>query len=142
MDDAGQRPGNPFVAGAHVCALAVKRVALTNFRSYARAELEVDAVPVVLAGPNGTGKTNLLEAISLLSPGRGLRGAKLAAIQRKSPAEASNGFPPLWAVAATLARSDDAWEIGTGLLPANGTAQPRRVLHLNEAPAESADCSG
>ena len=39
----------------------------------------------MLAGANGTGKTNLLEAISLLSPGRGLRGAKLSEIQRKAP---------------------------------------------------------
>jgi DNA replication and repair protein RecF len=140
MDDAGQRPGNPFAAGANPCALALKRIVLTNFRSYARAELEVDAAPVVLAGANGTGKTNLLEAISLLSPGRGLRGAKLTVIQRKSPAETSaNGVPQLWAVAATVTRLDHAWEIGTGLLPANGAALPRRVLHLNEAPAESAD---
>ena len=140
MDDAGQRRGDPFAAGAHACALAVTRIALANFRSYASAELQVDASPVVLAGANGTGKTNLLEAISLLSPGRGLRGAKLTAIQRKQPAEAnSDGFLQLWAVSATLTRSDGAWEIGTGLLPANGAAPPRRVLHLNGAPAESAD---
>jgi len=140
MDDARQRPGNPFAAAAQRCALAVARIALTNFRSYARAELDVDAVPVVLAGANGTGKTNLLEAISLLSPGRGLRGAKLTAIQRKSPSDTSSeGFVQLWAVSATVARPDGAWEIGTGLLPANGGAPPRRVLHLNAAPAESAD---
>ena len=140
MDDAGQRRGDPFAAGAHACALAVTRIALANFRSYASAELQVDASPVVLAGANGTGKTNLLEAISLLSPGRGLRGAKLTAIQRKQPAEAnSDGFLQLWAVSATLTRSDGAWEIGTGLLPANGAAPARRVLHLNGAPAESAD---
>jgi len=140
MDDAGQRPGNPFATGAQACALAVTRIALTNFRSYASSELDVDAVPVVLAGANGTGKTNLLEAISLLSPGRGLRGAKLAAIQRKAPADASgDGSLQLWAVSATAARPDGAWEIGTGLLPANGAAQPRRALHLNGAPAESAD---
>ena len=51
---------------------------LTNFRSYAGAEVAVAAAPVVLFGANGIGKTNLLEAISLLSPGRGLRGATLA----------------------------------------------------------------
>jgi DNA replication and repair protein RecF len=140
MDDAGQRPGNPFAAAAHPCALAVTRIGVTNFRSYGCAELDVDAVPVVLAGANGTGKTNLLEAISLLSPGRGLRGAKLAAIQRKAPAETTtDGSLQLWAVSATVMRPDGAWEIGTGLLPANGAVQPRRMLHLNGAPAESAD---
>jgi DNA replication and repair protein RecF len=140
MDDAGQRPGDPFAAGASACALAVTRIALANFRSYAGAELQVDALPVVLAGANGMGKTNLLEAISLLSPGRGLRGAKLTAIQRKQPAETtSDGFLQLWAVSATVTRADGAWDIGTGLLPAQGAAPPRRVLHLNGAPADSAD---
>ena len=61
------------------------RLHLTNFRSYAVAELAVGATPVVLAGPNGAGKTNILDAISLLSPGRGLRGAKLGEHVRKGP---------------------------------------------------------
>ena len=60
-------------------------IALTNFRSYARVEIAAGGAPVVLAGPNGAGKTNLLDAISLLSPGRGLRGAKLAEHTRKGP---------------------------------------------------------
>jgi recombinational DNA repair ATPase RecF len=63
MDDAGQRPGNPFAAGASACALAVTRIALTNFRSYGARNSPSTRVPVVLAGANGTGKTNLLEAI-------------------------------------------------------------------------------
>ena len=65
--------------------LAVTRLRLTNFRSYAAGEIAVDGAPVVLAGPNGAGKTNVLDAISLLSPGRGLRGAKLAEHVRKGP---------------------------------------------------------
>ncbi len=146
MDDAVTRPGDLFAAGPR-CSLAATRVALTNFRSYSRAELHVEAAPVVLSGANGIGKTNLLEAISLLSPGRGLRGAKLAAIQRKSPADtavahdtfADPGFNPgLWAVSATLARPGGEWEIGTGLVPSNANA-PRRALHLNGAPADAAD---
>jgi len=82
-------------SGVQPRVLAATRVALTNFRSYARTELTTQALPVVLAGANGTGKTNLLEAISLLSPGRGLRGAKLAAIQRKAPADTDVG-PKRW----------------------------------------------
>ena len=50
------------------------------------ANWRVSGAPVVLAGPNGAGKTNILDAISLLSPGRGLRGAKLAEHVRKGPA--------------------------------------------------------
>ena len=144
MDDATLRPGDPLAA-VHGCALAVTRIILTNFRSYARAELRVAAWPIVLAGANGTGKTNLLEAISLLSPGRGLRGAKLSAIQRKAPADASRprdeGFMDgLWAVSAVIERTPGgAWDIGTGLLPSAANAPARRALHLNGAPAESAD---
>jgi DNA replication and repair protein RecF len=123
--------------------LSLESVALTNFRSYARAELKVAPKPVVLAGANGSGKTNLLEAISLLSPGRGLRGAKLGAIQRRAPiapsAERDDPFADsLWAVSASVAHHDGTWDIGTGLVQAQGTA-PRRALHLNGAPASSAD---
>ena len=149
MDDADQRPGDPFAgqdpfAKVGARPLAVTRIGLTNFRSYARSEVRIEALPVVLAGANGTGKTNLLEALSLLSPGRGLRGAKLAAIQRKAPADTAaarmDAFAEsLWAVSATIARPDGAWEIGTGLLPGHSNAPSRRALHLNGAPAESAD---
>src|SRR5262249_46430682 len=88
----------------------------------------------------------LLEAISLLSPGRGLRGAKLSSLQRRAPADrnaAENGFgDALWAVSATIARRDGNWDIGTGLLPSEGTGTARRTLHLNQAPADSADLAG
>jgi DNA replication and repair protein RecF len=148
MDDAQQRPADPFAGQdrplqARPCALAATHIDLTNFRSYARAELRIAPLPVVLAGANGTGKTNLLEAISLLSPGRGLRGAKLAAIQRRAPADTAartDAFADsLWAVSARIARPDGNWEIGTGLLAGNPNAPPRRALHLNGAPAETAD---
>jgi len=101
--------------------LAVTRLRLTNFRSYASGELAVSGAPVVLAGPNGAGKTNVLDAISLLSPGRGLRGAKLAEHARKGPAAADT----LWAVAATVTRGDAEHEIGTGLTSASATRQVR-----------------
>jgi DNA replication and repair protein RecF len=144
MDDATPRPGDPFAA-VYGCALAVTHIILTNFRSYARGELSAGACPVVLAGANGTGKTNLLEAISLLSPGRGLRGAKLSQVQRKAPADASklgeeNFADGLWAVSAVIARiPGGAWDIGTGLLPVAANAPARRTIHLNGAAAQSAD---
>jgi DNA replication and repair protein RecF len=115
---------------AAISRLAVTRLRLTNFRSYGVGELAVSGAPVVLAGPNGAGKTNVLDAISLLSPGRGLRGAKLAEHTRKGPVASEE---TLWAVAATVARGDTEHEIGTGLT----TASASRQVRLNGSPAQS-----
>jgi DNA replication and repair protein RecF len=117
-------------------SLAVTRLHLTNFRSYAMAELVTAGAPVVLAGPNGAGKTNILDAISLLSPGRGLRGARLVDHVRKGPVSQDGA---LWAVAATVARGDTSYDIGTGLtLGPNGGE--RRHVRLNGVEAKgSAD---
>ncbi len=52
--------------------LWVERIALTGFRNYATATLAPGPGPIVLIGANGAGKTNLLEAVSLLAPGQGL----------------------------------------------------------------------
>jgi DNA replication and repair protein RecF len=115
---------------AVTCPLAVTRLSLTNFRSYGAGELCVSGAPVVLAGPNGAGKTNVLDAISLLSPGRGLRGAKLAEHTRKGPVASEE---TLWAVAATVARGGADYEIGTGLTQASSSRQVR----LNGVAAQS-----
>ncbi|MEY4965139.1 MAG: hypothetical protein RL274_722 [Pseudomonadota bacterium] len=112
--------------------LAVTRLRLTNFRSYAAGELAVSGAPVVLAGPNGAGKTNVLDAISLLSPGRGLRGSRLAEHTRKSPS-LIEGDETHWAVAATVARGETEYEIGTGMVGGSASRQVR----LNGAPAQS-----
>jgi DNA replication and repair protein RecF len=121
--------------------LAVTRLSLTNFRSYAAGEIAVSGASVVLAGPNGAGKTNVLDAISLLSPGRGLRGAKLAEHARKGPVASEE---TLWAVAATVMRGGTDYEIGTGLTQASaprpgggGGRQDKRQVRLNGAPAQS-----
>ena len=109
------------------------RLSLRNFRSYAQAELDVSGRPVVLAGPNGAGKTNVLDAISLLSPGRGLRGAKLGEHVRRGPVAPSDA---LWAVAANVARGGESYDVGTGLtLGPNGGE--RRAVRLNGAPAQN-----
>jgi len=113
--------------------LAVMRVQLTNFRSYAGAELSVSGRPVVLAGPNGAGKTNVLDAISLLAPGRGLRGARLSEHIRRGPSVSSDA---LWAVAATVLRGGETYEIGTGLSIGPGGSE-RRQVRLNGVPAQS-----
>ncbi len=123
----------PEHGGAKVARLAVTRLSLTNFRSYAAGEIATSGRPIVLVGPNGAGKTNVLDALSLLSPGRGLRGAKLGDHIRKGPSVQSEA---LWAVAATVSRDGEAYEIGTGLtIGPNGGE--RRQLRLNGAPASS-----
>jgi DNA replication and repair protein RecF len=99
----------------------LSRLILTDFRSYASASLEPDAGFVLLFGENGAGKTNLLEAVSMLAPGRGLRGAALAEMARQG---GSGG----WAVAARLEQTD----IGTGTL---ASAPDRRQVRINGAPA-------
>lgn len=67
--------------------LALRRLRLWRFRSHARADLAFDGRPVAISGPNGAGKTNLIEAISLFSPGRGLRGAPGDELARGGAAE-------------------------------------------------------
>ena len=114
--------------------LAVTRLTLRNFRSYAEVELSVSGAPVVLAGPNGAGKTNLLDAISLLSPGRGLRGAKLGEHVRRGPSAAPSDA--LWAVAANVSRGGEIYEVGTGLTLGPGGGE-RRAVRLNGAPAQN-----
>jgi DNA replication and repair protein RecF len=100
---------------------AVSRLSLTDFRSYASALLEPGPGFVLLYGENGAGKTNLLEAVSLLTPGRGLRGVALGEMARQG---ASGAF-------AVAARLDDT-DIGTGT--AAGTPD-RRQVRINGAPA-------
>jgi DNA replication and repair protein RecF len=99
----------------------VTRLTLNDFRSYATASLDPGPGFVLLFGENGAGKTNLLEAVSMLAPGRGLRGASLSEM-------AHQGGSGGWAVAARL----EATEIGTGTLAA---APERRQVRINGAPA-------
>ena len=62
--------------------MAVTRLALTDFRNHAEALIAPGPGFVILSGENGAGKTNILEAVSLLTPGRGLRGATLSEMAR------------------------------------------------------------
>lgn len=107
---------------------AVTRLTLTDFRSYAGVSIAAAPGAVVITGDNGAGKTNILDAISLLGPGRGLRGAAL------SDAARSNG-PGGWSVAATLAAGNGEVEIGTGTA---ASAPERRLVRVNGAAATAA----
>ena len=63
--------------------LAITDLNLSHFRSHKTARLSLDGRPVAIYGPNGAGKTNILEAVSLFSPGRGLRRATAEDMSRK-----------------------------------------------------------
>ena len=91
----------------------IVRLQLSDFRNYTRADIAVDPRPVVLTGQNGAGKTNLLEALSYLAPGRGLRGAMLGEVTRSCEEPSSRA----WAIAATLATREGELKLGTGLSP-------------------------
>jgi DNA replication and repair protein RecF len=107
--------------------MALARLVLSDFRNHRDALLAPGPGLVVLTGENGAGKTNVLEAVSLLSPGRGLRVASLSEMARKG---GSGGF-------AVSARLGDV-EIGTGTLPA---APERRQVRINGAAASATSLS-
>src|ERR1700687_5961725 len=87
----------------------IRRLTLSNFRSYHAAQIELtSAGPVVLTGANGAGKTNLIEAISLLAPGRGLR---RATIEELAFSEGDGA----WAVSAELEGMLGLATLGTGI---------------------------
>jgi DNA replication and repair protein RecF len=102
----------------------VSRLSLSDFRSYADSVLAAGPGFVILTGENGVGKTNVLEAVSLLSPGRGLRGATLGEMARK---DGPGGF-------AVAARVGGGIDIGTGTL---ASAPERRQVRINGAPASA-----
>jgi DNA replication and repair protein RecF len=114
-------------ARARESAPWIERLSLTDFRNYAHVTVEADERPVVLFGPNGSGKTNLLEAVSLVSAGQGLRRSAFPDLAR---AGGGGG----WAVAASLNTPDGLFDIGTGLL-AGAANHPRtgRTVRIDGA---------
>lgn len=114
----------------------ILRLSLTHFRNYRAASVETHKDVVVLVGSNGAGKTNCLEAISFLSPGRGLRRATLddvADIQGDGS----------WAVSASVEGELGLATLGTGIdaPTAEGTSSPRRC-RIDREPVASATAFG
>lgn len=100
--------GDQFTLAGLARRIFVGELKLTDFRNYASARIELDERPVVLVGDNGSGKTNLLEAVSLLTSGHGLRARPYAELCRK---EGAGGF----AIAARVTSRHGEVEIGTGI---------------------------
>jgi DNA replication and repair protein RecF len=101
--------------------MPVERLTLADFRSYASASVEVGPGFVILTGENGAGKTNILEAVSLLGPGRGLRSAAFREMARDGGA---GGF--------SVSARFEGIDLGTGTL---ADTPDRRIVRINAANA-------
>lgn len=108
---------------------AVTRLILQDFRSYEALDLAIGGQIVALVGENGAGKTNILEALSLFAPGRGLRRAEL-------PAMARQGGDGSFAASITL--GEDGARLGVGLGPADAEGRRARLTRIDGVPAGSA----
>jgi DNA replication and repair protein RecF len=114
-------------------AAFIRRLTLSNFRSYHAAQIELaSAGPVVLTGANGAGKTNLIEAISLLAPGRGLRRASMEEL-------AFSEGDGAWAVSAEIEGMLGLATLGTGIDPPVGEdSGPSRKCRVDREAVSSA----
>ncbi|MBE6463224.1 MAG: DNA replication/repair protein RecF [Alphaproteobacteria bacterium] len=128
---------------------ALKRLTLVNFRNYKYLRLNFDKKFIVLSGENGSGKTNILEAISFLSQGRGLRNSKLSDVktfdflanEQSTPTFINNNG---WAVSAQIIRDQDEYNIGTAVesskkeINYNETKEiERRIININNQKVSS-----
>lgn len=107
---------------------SLSKLNLTNFRSYPDYALTgLSSDFVVLTGANGAGKTNILEAVSLFSPGKGMRNADFGDFQNK------NQSNPPWAISAHLKTQFGDIRVGTGRDP----QKEKRVVHIQGEIAKS-----
>jgi DNA replication and repair protein RecF len=118
------------MSSSPVAASRIARLILQDFRTYASLDLSVSRPLVALVGENGAGKTNVLEAISLFMPGRGLRRAELAEMAR-------NEGPGSFAVSVTLDAPYGEHRLGTGLEPQGENARASRICRIDGMPASS-----
>src|ERR1700741_1678323 len=108
----------------------IRRLTLTNFRSYHAASVTLGDGPVVLVGLNGAGKTNLLEAVSFLAPGRGLRRATLEEV-------AFSEGDGSWAAAAAIEGALGLATLGTGITLLAEDFPPARQCRVDREPVTS-----
>lgn len=100
--------------------MAIASITLTNFRNHKDFNNSIGEKYILIAGSNGVGKTNILEAISLLSPGRGFRNIKFGEI----PNKAANSNT--WSVYTELNENVGGHRLGTGILDAN-----KKIFRVN-----------
>lgn len=102
---------------------------LTDFRSYSYLSMHFDSsfLPVILTGKNGAGKTNILEAVSFLSPGRGLRNARLSDVAHRAfTTDATiENVPINWGVSAKIKTVNGITQVGTGTTDTSDRRQIR-----------------
>lgn len=118
-----------------VVDFGIKSLTLQNFRTYLHKRFAFEEIKsVVITGPNGVGKTNILEAISWLSPGRGLRRVTLLeALNNNLPPENPMG----WGVNAAIINDQQMTTVGTGIIRDPYKNDWRRVVHVNQEPIKS-----
>lgn len=115
-------------------SLSIARLTLADFRNHAALDLELDSRPVCLFGANGAGKTNILEALTMLAPGRGLRSASLTDVARTGD---EMRVQP-WAVSARVLQDGEETVLGAGAerTPEGGV---KRVARRDGQPATATE---
>ncbi len=110
----------------------IEQLRLTNFRSYSFMNMNLSSSfePVILTGHNGAGKTNILEAISFLIPGKGLRSARLSDVAKRDPGDFFNHLevtqlPNRWSISANINMNGLATKVGTGTIDGSDRRQVR-----------------
>ena len=115
-------------------SLSIARLTLADFRNHAALDLELDSRPVCLFGANGAGKTNILEALTMLAPGRGLRSASLTDVARTGDEMRVQS----WAVSARVLQDGEETVLGAGAerTPEGGV---KRVARRDGQPATATE---
>jgi len=123
---------NAISQDSRLLPVYLRELKLAGFRNYQTLGLELDQRHVVLTGENGSGKTNLMEAVSFLSPGRGLRRAAYETVGKSNQSGA-------WSVFAELEGAQGDVSIGTGLSETAAGVETQRRVRINGTPVKTND---
>jgi DNA replication and repair protein RecF len=123
---------NAPIASSRLNPVYLNRLKLTTFRNYETLSIELDRRHVILTGENGAGKTNLLEAVSYLSPGRGLRRAPYDQVGHQKGSGA-------WSVFFDLEGASGQVGVGTGLIETATGVENQRKVRINGSAARTSD---
>ena len=126
MEKLGNFKLKESVVDERITVLSVDKLRLRHFRNHSDLTLDFAPALVVITGENGAGKTNILEAISLLAPGRGLRNAKLCAMINQRQNE-----PQGWCIDAIINSLYGHTEVTTNLA-SNSSSTGKRVVKTND----------